>query len=26
MLQHLEHRDLDALDVVAREVAPKLHR
>jgi alkanesulfonate monooxygenase SsuD/methylene tetrahydromethanopterin reductase-like flavin-dependent oxidoreductase (luciferase family) len=24
MLQHLEHRDLAALDAVAREVAPKL--
>ncbi len=24
MLQHLEHRDLDVLDVVAREVAPRL--
>jgi alkanesulfonate monooxygenase SsuD/methylene tetrahydromethanopterin reductase-like flavin-dependent oxidoreductase (luciferase family) len=24
MLQHLEHRDLDALEIVAREVTPKL--
>jgi F420-dependent oxidoreductase-like protein len=24
MLQHLEHRDLDALEIVAREVAPRL--